>query len=157
MNPRDLIPMLTGFMIGAHALNGCASTEARRDDGTADREVVHQRQGTTEDSTRAPETPPGEGTAEHHAVPYTPAVTGMYTVQIGAYHDRDGAERIAAIAGERLGSSSVYLLEDPGRQMFRICVGRFHTKEEAREFRDDLIRRFPGEYRDAWINAFPQE
>ena len=86
--------------------------------------------------------------------PATP--TGRYSVQVGAYKMADNADRIAALAKERY-NRSVYTVQDPSDNLYKVMIGDFTTKDEARKFRDEMVQQFPGDYKDAWVSENPQK
>ena len=77
---------------------------------------------------------------------------GGYTVQIGAYKMPDNAERIASLARERYGAKSVFTIIDKMDNLYKVMVGDFTSKDEARRFRDEMAQRYPGDYKDAWVS-----
>lgn len=88
--------------------------------------------------------------------PVTPAPGGRFSVQVGAYKLADNADRIAALAKERFGRN-VYTVPDRISDIVKVMVGDFMTKDEARTFRDDMAKQFPGDYRDAWVTEIGQK
>ena len=81
---------------------------------------------------------------------------GKYSVQVGAYKMADNAERIASLARERFGKS-VYTLPDKSTDLYKVMVGDFMVKDDARRFRDDMVQKYPGDYKDAWVCEVPQK
>lgn len=76
--------------------------------------------------------------------------TGKYSVQIGAYKMSDNAERVAAMARDRFGKN-VYTSQDKTADLYKVMVGDFTNKDDARRFRDDMAQRFPEDYKNAWV------
>ena len=85
-----------------------------------------------------------------------PIPSGTYGVQVGAYSKPDNAERIAQLVKERFGMK-VHTIQDKTDNMYKVMIGDFLTKDEARRFRDDIAKKFPDEYKDAWVSEIPQE
>jgi len=99
---------------------------------------------------------------EAKTIPSTPpsevvTVKGKYTVQIGAYKMPDNAERVASLARERYNSKSVYTIPDKINNLYKVMIGDFMTSDEARDFRDQMARVYPSDYKDAWVSEIPQE
>jgi len=82
--------------------------------------------------------------------------SGKYAVQIGAYKMPDNAERVAALARERLGKN-VYSVHDENDNLYKVMIGDFPTKEEARRFRDVMAEKYPSDYKDAWVSEIPRK
>ena len=82
--------------------------------------------------------------------------TGRYSVQIGAYKMPDGADRVAALVKERF-ALNVYTILDRADNLYKVMIGDFNTKDEARDFRDEIARKFPSDYKGAWVSENPQK
>lgn len=82
--------------------------------------------------------------------------TGTYSVQIGAYREEFNAEQIASLARDRF-KMHVSVSNDRVNALFKVMIGDFTTKEDARAFRDRMSRQFPGEYNDAWVSERPDK
>jgi len=85
--------------------------------------------------------------------PGSPGIeTVEFTVQIAAFRTRLQAEELLAVLQNE--GYVAYILE-PDRtesaSYFRVRVGQFPTREEARELGSNLRRRFPRQVRDFWI------
>lgn len=76
--------------------------------------------------------------------------TGKFSIQIGAYTMADNAEHVALLARERFGKN-VYTILDRVKNLYKVMVGDFSVKDEARSFRDDMAQKYPGDYKDAWV------
>lgn len=101
--------------------------------------------------------PPTETTQPIPTKPQTPtAAGGQYTVQIGAYKMLDNAEKIASLAKERFGKN-VYTFQDMTTDLYKVTIGEFFTKEEARTFRDTMVQQHPNDYKDAWVSEIPKK
>ncbi len=83
------------------------------------------------------------------------APTGKYTVQIGAYKMPDNADRIAALAKERF-TRPIYTFQDKKDNLYKVMIGDFMTKDDARNFRDQMEQQFPTDYKDAWVSEVQQ-
>ena len=81
---------------------------------------------------------------------------GKYSVQVGAYKMADNAERVASLAKERFGKN-VYTMPDKSSDLYKVMVGDFMTKDEARAFRDQMATQYPGDYKDAWVSENVQK
>jgi cell division septation protein DedD len=79
-----------------------------------------------------------------------------FSVQIGAHKMQDNAARVAQLAKERFGNQ-VYTYQDKATGLYKVAVGQFVTKDEARKFRDEMAQRFPGDYKDAWVSENAQK
>ncbi len=80
----------------------------------------------------------------------TAASMGNFSVQIGAYKTDENANRAASLAKERFGTT-VMTISDKTDGLFKVLVGSFSTREDARKFRDDIASKYPGDYNDAWV------
>jgi tetratricopeptide (TPR) repeat protein len=83
--------------------------------------------------------------------------TVEFTVQIAAFRTRLQAEELLAVLQNEGYVANIF---EPDRtesaSYFRVRVGQFSTREEARELGSNLRRRFPRLVRDAWIIPFEQ-
>jgi len=75
---------------------------------------------------------------------------GKFSVQIGAYKMPDNADRIVALAKERF-TQHIYLFFDKTDNSYKVLIGDFTIKDDARTFRDQMAQQFPGDYKDAWV------
>ncbi len=78
-----------------------------------------------------------------------------FTVQIGAYQKQENADRVASLARERF-TVSVSTVLDKTSGLYKVLVGSFTTKDQARSFRDDMVQKYPSDYKDAWTTDIPQ-
>jgi cell division septation protein DedD len=85
-----------------------------------------------------------------------PPASGRYSVQIGAYKQAENADRIASLARERF-RKNVYTIPDNVNDLYKVMVGDFAIKDDARRFRDEMVQKFPNEYKDAWVSELPQK
>ena len=78
--------------------------------------------------------------------------TVEFTVQIAAFRTRLQAEELLAVLQNEGYVADIF---EPDRtesaSYFRVRVGQFPTREEARELGSNLRRRFPRQVRDFWI------
>jgi cell division protein FtsN len=89
--------------------------------------------------------------------PYETAVQQSgFTVQIGAYQKQENADRVASLARERF-TVTVNTILDKTSGLYKVLVGSFTTKEQARSFRDDMVQKYPSDYKDAWTTDIPQQ
>ena len=85
------------------------------------------------------------------------APAAKYSVQVGAYKVAENAARVAALAKERF-STNVYTIQDnSGDLLYKVLVGDFASKDEARRFRDDMAKQYASDYKDAWVAENPQK
>jgi cell division protein FtsN len=82
--------------------------------------------------------------------------TGSYTVQVGAYKMQDNAERIASLAKDRF-NRGINVVYDTPTGLYKVMVGSFITKDDARQFRDQMVQQFPADYKDAWVSDLTQK
>ena len=87
--------------------------------------------------------------------PASSAVSGNFAVQIGAYQKQENADRIASLARERFAVAVTTILDRPS-SLYKVLVGSFTTKDEARRFRDEMGQKYPSDYKDAWTTDIPQ-
>ena len=122
------------------------------------REQPTQRETDTIDvDVQREQRPPNETTPPIPTKPQTPSATGgQYTVQVGAYKMLDNAEKIASLAKERFGMN-VYTFQDITTDLYKVTIGEFSTKEDARTFRDTMAQKHPNDYKDAWVSEIPKK
>ena len=86
-------------------------------------------------------------------IPASAAV--RYCVQIGAYKLRDNADVVAAVAKGRF-AKAIYTIRDPAKDVYKVMVGDFSAKDDARTFRDRMVQQYPGDYKDAWVSELTE-
>ncbi|MDI6778803.1 MAG: SPOR domain-containing protein [Bacteroidota bacterium] len=72
-----------------------------------------------------------------------------FSIQLGAFKEEENSLQFAYTAKNRL-NEDIYNIFDKGTGLYRVLVGDFSTKESAKEYRDQLVKKFP-EYQDAWV------
>ena len=112
---------------------GCSSSSGSTDGGAVG---SGQENGTNtgENTVQEPDFPPGK-----------------FTVQLGAYQSEDAAREIATVAGSRF-VRKLYTVYDAIDRLYKVMLGMFDTKDQAREFRDTIVRQYTEDYRDAWVS-----
>jgi cell division septation protein DedD len=165
MKPYRLVVCTLPLLLAA-SLWGCSSS----------REASGQDQGTTPQVREIPP-PPGanlpakppvkadtisvekqstERPVYQSQTPPPPAVSrampvGKFSVQVGAYKMPDNADRIVALAKERF-AKNVYMYQDNLDNLYKVLIGDFASKDEARRFRDEMAQQYPADYKDAWVS-----
>jgi cell division septation protein DedD len=84
------------------------------------------------------------------------SAAGGFAVQVGAYKLQENADRVASLARERFGMNVVTVL-DKVKSLYKVMVGNFITRDEARTFRDEMYQKFPSDYKDAWVSELSQK
>ena len=77
-------------------------------------------------------------------------------MQIGAYQKQENADKVAALARDRF-AVNVGTVFDRAKGLYKVLVGNFPTKDQARQFRDEMVQKFPSDYKDAWTTDIPQQ
>lgn len=75
---------------------------------------------------------------------------GNFSVQIGSFKMPENAGRIVALAKERF-TQPVYFFLDKSDNSYKIVIGNFSTKDDARKFRDQMEQQYPNDYDHAWV------
>lgn len=138
--------------IFALIFSGCKTSEKSSDSqqgntGTSDTERISAEVKNRADSIAA------RAQAESRILP-PPKVSGKYAVQIGAYTTPENALKTADLAKERF-NILIYSFHDKTDNLYKVFLGDFLIKDEARNYRDDMVRGYPGEYNDAWVSEHP--
>jgi len=98
------------------------------------------------DNSKKPSYEPSTGAAQ----------AGNFAVQIGAYQKQDNADKMAALARDRF-AVNVSTVFDRAKALYKVLVGNFPTKDQARQFRDEMVQKYPSDYKDAWTTDIPQQ
>lgn len=152
----------TLILISTLFLSGCASSEQTEQPPPAVQKQPEEQPVQKIDtvSVNVQNVPPPQAEPKPVPPPVTPPPiskwTGKFAVQIGAFKMADKAEQIAAAAKERL-NMKVFTVYDKEKDLTKVLVGDFMTKDEARKYRDQLTRQYPDDYKDAWVTEFPHE
>jgi cell division septation protein DedD len=147
------IAPLTAVFIGCSSSEKSTTTSAnvppavQQPNEPATKEIVDPAKQSNSTPTKLPD--PVQETPQHQQLlPY-----GKFGVQIGAYTSLENAELAAASAKSRF-SRNVYTINDKTQNLYKVMIGEFATKDEARQFRDRIVQQYPGEYNDAWVSEY---
>ena len=164
MNRMEKLIFVLCF-ISALVLYGCASSEESTEKKETPPPVVQKP------SDQAPSPQPEIATKvdtvhvvnvqtspkpSYEPTPTNEPAAGNFAVQIGAFKMQESAERAAVLAKERFGKD-VTTLPDKLNNLFKVLVGSFTMKDDARKFRDEILQKFPAEYKDAWVTEITQK
>jgi cell division septation protein DedD len=75
-----------------------------------------------------------------------------YTVQIGAFARTDHALNAQKIAKDRFADLPIFNYFEPFDKLYRVRVGKFDMRRQADSLRKAMVKQFPNEYSDSWIN-----
>ena len=75
-----------------------------------------------------------------------------YTVQVGAFSKAQHALKYQKLAKERFLKNSVHNSYERRHKLYRVSVGKFTTRTEAAALRREVIKKYPKEYSQAWVN-----
>lgn len=75
-----------------------------------------------------------------------------YTVQVGAFARTDHALRAQKAARERFADLPIFNYFEPFDRLYRVRVGKFDTRQQADSLRKWMLKQFPTDYSDSWIN-----
>lgn len=75
-----------------------------------------------------------------------------YTVQIGAFAKASNALLLQRIAKERFSGYPVFNNFNPADNLYRVSIGKFDRREEAMALRREMIKLFPKDYSECWVN-----
>lgn len=76
----------------------------------------------------------------------------MYTVQIGAFGKAPNALRNQKVAKERFADQLVFNNYSKADNVYRVSVGKFEEQKSAETLRKEIIKRFPKDYAECWVN-----
>jgi cell division septation protein DedD len=75
-----------------------------------------------------------------------------YTVQVGAFVRTDHALLAQKLAKERFADLPIFNYFEPFDKLYRVRVGKFDTWRQADSLKKSILRKYPKEYPDCWIN-----
>jgi len=75
-----------------------------------------------------------------------------YTVQIGAFSLAQNALRTQKAAKERFSDQLVLNNYDAMDKLYRVSLGKFDNRKDASRLRRELIKKFPKDYSQCWVN-----
>jgi cell division septation protein DedD len=161
--------LLASMLGAALVVLGCSSSSQSTKEGQEEASPAPQQAKETPPAAQQESVPPKVDTVnvdvqnttrptyEQKSVePSAATLRGRYSVQVGAYKMADNADRVASLAKERF-SRNVYTILDPTDGMYKVRVGDFTEKDDARRFRDEMAQQFPSDYNDAWVAENPQK
>ena len=168
---RIIVLLFSIVLFSVFCLLGCSSSEETTS-GQEEKTVVSPKD--TVETALKPEIKKEEKTDTLNIMdaqktqkpPYQPAEVSKpleseafecdYAVQVGAFKNKESAERFADISKERF-PGRVLITTDENDMMFKVLIGYFKVKEEARVFRDELNQKYPAEYKDAWVTEIKKK
>ncbi len=149
-----VITLLTAVFIGCSSSEKSSTSSAnvppavQKPNEPATKEIMDPaKQSNNPTPTKLPD-PVQETPKNQQMLPY-----GKFGVQIGAYTSLENSELAAASAKSRF-SRNVYTMNDKTQNLYKVMIGEFATKDEARQFRDRIVQQYPGEYNDAWVSEY---
>ncbi len=149
--PRAMMPAICMIVI---FFAGCATSEKSTDDQKSGTRTTNSERIAAEVKNRA-DSIAARSKVESQILP-PPKISGKYTVQLGAYTTPENAVKVADVAKERF-NLLVYTFHDKTDNLYKVFMGDFLIKDDARNYRDDMVRRYPGEYNDAWVSEHPPQ
>jgi cell division septation protein DedD len=75
-----------------------------------------------------------------------------YTLQIGAFSRAENALRAQKRAHRQFPDIPILNVYVPSARLYRVSVGRFESRSAANAFRLELLKHYPKEYAQCWIN-----
>jgi cell division septation protein DedD len=75
-----------------------------------------------------------------------------YTVQVGAFARTAYALRAQKLARERFAEHPIFNVFEPFDKLYRVRIGKFDTYKQADSLRKSMVKQFPDDYTDSWIN-----
>jgi len=146
------IKMIIAFCLLSLTISACTTSEKSSDDEMSGK-TPSGTERISADARKRADSIAARAQAESRIEPL-PKVNGKYAVQIGAYTTPENALKTADLAKERFGIL-IYTYHDKTDNLYKVYLGDFIIKDEARDYRDDIVRRYPGEYNDAWVSEHP--
>lgn len=145
------------------SLGGCKSSEETKRE-IKPPEVTKEAPKETPPAEKKPEPPPKKDTVEVVVMPPAPKpdttavmvpplptmTVPRFSVQIGAFEKPENATSAQQRAKDRF-TMPVFSNFDPTSNLYKVSVGSFATREEALEFRNSIVRKYPDDYFDAWV------
>jgi cell division protein FtsN len=136
--------------------NGCGtSDQAQLPPPPPVPEVKEEAPAHVEFRTRTDTVAVVHSTTPDSSAPAGGGVALRYMVQIGAFKDPQLATAVQAAARQRY---QLPVLNDynPLVGLYQIRIGSFSSREAATEFKNQMQREFPTEYKDSWIVQLKQ-
>ncbi len=75
-----------------------------------------------------------------------------YTVQIGAFARTKYALQSQKLAKERFPDQPIFNYFEPFDKLYRVRVGKFDTRTQADSLRKVMMKTFPEDYAESWVN-----
>lgn len=82
--------------------------------------------------------------------PRTPRAQTVFAVQIGAFREEANAARAKARLARRTKRPAAQHF-DEALKLYRVTIGEFATQGEARRFAASIRKKYPREYKTAWV------
>ncbi len=75
-----------------------------------------------------------------------------YTVQVGAFARTGNALRAQKLAKDRFADLPIFNTFEPFDKLYRVRVGKFDARHQADSLRKSMLKQYPDDYTDSWIN-----
>ncbi len=153
---RHRTPVMIAFVLVAALLAGCGTSQQTAAPAPQSIPPVSQEPAAKQQPKPADKVDTLEvSTQDSRKTDYPPAppasVTGSFAVQAGAYKQQESADRVASLARERF-ARPVTVQFDNTAGLYKVMIGSFPSKDEARRFRDQIVAQYPTDYKDAWVS-----
>jgi hypothetical protein len=79
----------------------------------------------------------------------------VYTVQVGAFGQVSNALRAQKKAKEHFANQPIFNTFIKRAKLYRVSIGRYENRNDAFALYDSLKQKYPGEYKQCWINFIP--
>lgn len=79
-----------------------------------------------------------------------------YTVQVGAFARTTYALQSQKLAKDRFPSLPIFNTFEPFDRLYRVRIGKFNSWRGADSLRKAMVKQYPGEYSESWINYIAQ-
>lgn len=79
-------------------------------------------------------------------------VNPAYTVQVGAFARTAHALRAQKLAKDRFVDLPIFNTFESFDKLYRVRIGKFDTRLQADSLRKSMLKQYPNDYTDSWIN-----
>jgi cell division septation protein DedD len=176
MKPSSILTLLLALACGVFAAGCTASSELAEENDTRTSSaqdsaaivppvvkpsvpVQTNKQGfTTKEDTIEVESAQRNHRPEHTPVivqKRTPAAQGVFCVQIGAFKEEANAQHAKEVFEKRYRKPAVKVFDET-LKLYRVAGGTFQTHKEAARFAAAMKKKYPREYRKAWVIRKPE-
>ena len=146
----------TGTTVGSGSPGSTADGSAAKDSSQLDSLRAKRGGFTSKQDTVLASVVKTSGSSSRTIKPIERPENPAYTVQVGAFARTTYALQSQKLAKDRFPSLPIFNTFEPFDRLYRVRIGKFNSWRGADSLRKAMVKQYPGEYSESWINYIAQ-